>query len=335
MKKFLTLAVAAAVLSATVSALTFKVDGYARAGLTSTLNTKNKDGDKEAKTVSTKQWLAGDYFGGGSRLRLNGDILSDDGTAGVKFRFQYTGSFEDFDITKDEVKYVYAWGKGFDGKVIAGAGKIGDKYISSDGWEGFSLIDGKTGVFAAYTPIEGLTLLAAVVKDYLVEEEIAELDDNGNYKKEKKFDKRAGVYGFKYSAGILTVDAAFSGAGRFYANVNLTPSNLLAALEYAYESEDIPMYPHDVEPWEKNITTLVDFDSKWKSMVKKGTPIPTPLSKKAKEAVSKVGVFEGAGYSVKGVYRGVQDCRMRINETPDFCPVCKQALTDIIDFYTK
>ena len=53
--------------------------------------------------------------------------------------------------------------------------------------------------------------------------------------------------------------------------------------EYAYESEDIPMYPHDVEPWEKNITTLVDFDSKWKSMVKKGTPIPTPLSKKAKE----------------------------------------------------
>lgn len=105
--------------------------------------------------------------------------------------------------------------------------------------------------------------------------------------------------------------------------------------EYAYESEDIPMYPHDVEPWEKNITTLVDFDSKWKSMVKKGTPIPTALSKKAKEAVSKVGVFEGAGYSVKGVYRGVQDCRMRINETPDFCPVCKQALTDIIDFYTK
>lgn len=105
--------------------------------------------------------------------------------------------------------------------------------------------------------------------------------------------------------------------------------------EYAYESEAIPMYPHDVEPWEKNITTLVDFDSKWKGMIKKGTPIPTPLSKKEKEAVNKVGVFEGAGYSVKGVYRGVQDCRMRINETPNFCAVCKKALTDIIDFYTK
>lgn len=105
--------------------------------------------------------------------------------------------------------------------------------------------------------------------------------------------------------------------------------------EYAYEEEDIPMYPHDVEPWEKNITTLVDFDSKWKSMMDKKTKIPTPLSKKEKEAVSKIGVFEGAGYSTKGVYRGVQDCRMRINETPEFCPVCKKALQDIIDFYTK
>lgn len=95
------------------------------------------------------------------------------------------------------------------------------------------------------------------------------------------------------------------------------------------------MYPHDVEPWEKNITTLADFHGKWENMIDKKTKIPTPLSKKEKEAVSKVGVFEGAGYSVKGVYRGVQDCRMRINETPDFCPVCKKALQDIIDFYTK
>ena len=105
--------------------------------------------------------------------------------------------------------------------------------------------------------------------------------------------------------------------------------------EYAYETEEVPMYPHDVEPWEKNITTLVDFHGKWEDMIKKGTKIPTPLSKKAKEATTKVGVFEGAGYSPKGVYRGVQDCRMRINETPEFCAVCKKALQDIIDFYTK
>ncbi len=41
--------------------------------------------------------------------------------------------------------------------------------------------------------------------------------------------------------------------------------------EYAYESEQIPMYPHDVEPWEPNITTLADFHGKWENMIKKGT----------------------------------------------------------------
>lgn len=105
--------------------------------------------------------------------------------------------------------------------------------------------------------------------------------------------------------------------------------------EYAYEEEQIPMYPHDIEPWEPNITTLVDFSSKWEDMMKKGTKIPTPLSKNEEVAKTKIGVFEGAGYSTKGVYRGVQDCRMRINETPEFCPVCKRALTRLIDFYTK
>lgn len=105
--------------------------------------------------------------------------------------------------------------------------------------------------------------------------------------------------------------------------------------EYAYEEEQIPMYPHNIEPWEQNITTLVDFKSKWEDMVKKGTKIPTPLSKDSKVAKTKVGVFEGAGYSTKGVYRGVQDCRMRINDTPEFCPVCKRAITRLVDFYTK
>lgn len=105
--------------------------------------------------------------------------------------------------------------------------------------------------------------------------------------------------------------------------------------EYAYESEQIPMYPHDIEPWEANITTLVDFGKKWESQVKKGTKIPTPLSNKEKEKTSKIGVFEGAGYSTKGVYRAVQDCRMRINETPEFCPICQQALTNVINFYTE
>ena len=101
--------------------------------------------------------------------------------------------------------------------------------------------------------------------------------------------------------------------------------------EYAYDQEQIPMYPHDVEPWEPNITTLADFSKKWQSMVAKGTPIPTPI----KAGKEHAGLYEGAGYSLKGVYRAYPDCRMRTNENPEFCEVCKQAISRLIDFYTK
>ena len=102
--------------------------------------------------------------------------------------------------------------------------------------------------------------------------------------------------------------------------------------EYAYEQEPIPMYPHDVEPWEPNITTLHDFRNKWEDMITKGTPMPTPCTKKNE---TRIGIYEGAGYSMKGVYRGMQDCRMRTNSNPIFCPICQRAIQRLIDFYTR
>ena len=95
--------------------------------------------------------------------------------------------------------------------------------------------------------------------------------------------------------------------------------------EYAYETEDVPMYPHDVEPWEPNLTTLVNFHNKWEDLI--------DMDKKSKQ--NRIGVFEGAGYSLKGVYRACQDCRMRTNEYPVFCPVCDRALRRVINFYTE
>ena len=111
--------------------------------------------------------------------------------------------------------------------------------------------------------------------------------------------------------------------------------------EYAYEQEQIPMYPHDVEPWEKNITTLVDFHDKWESLIDKSTPIPTPAEyarltwKGRKKQMNKIGAYEGAGYSLHGVYRPMPDCRMRSNTQKDFCPACQKALRDVINFYTE
>ena len=101
--------------------------------------------------------------------------------------------------------------------------------------------------------------------------------------------------------------------------------------EYAYENEPIPMYPHDVEPWEPNLTTLTDFHGKWEDMIEKDTKKPTPATPENKD---KVGLYEGAGYSLNGVYRGMQDCRMRTNGNPVFCRVCDRALRNLIKFYT-
>ena len=88
--------------------------------------------------------------------------------------------------------------------------------------------------------------------------------------------------------------------------------------EYPYGDSD-PMYFADTEPWEPNLTTQHHFHDKWENLIREG----------------KAGLVEGGGYLSHGVWRGQEDCRMRTNEYPTFCPVCQQALTRLIKFYTE
>ena len=108
-----------------------------------------------------------------------------------------------------------------------------------------------------------------------------------------------------------------------------------AGLGDEYYMDDVAyneFYPPDVEPWEPNITTLVDFDGKWKDMLHRKTPVPTPQEEKF---MDKLGVFEGGGYAAKGVYRPKYDCLMHTFRGDEFCPVCTRAIQRMIDFYTK
>jgi len=91
-------------------------------------------------------------------------------------------------------------------------------------------------------------------------------------------------------------------------------------------------YPLDVEPWEPNITTRINFESKWKNMIGKNTPIPTPSEEKYNNTT---GLFEGGGYSAKGIFRPETDCRMKSNSTAGFCSVCRKAIKEMIEFYIK
>jgi len=108
-----------------------------------------------------------------------------------------------------------------------------------------------------------------------------------------------------------------------------------ASLADEYYTSDVAyqdFYPLDVEPTDPNLTTLVDFDSKWKDLIEDGTSIPTPDTDEYK---NKVGVFEGGGYIEKGIYRPAHDCTMKSTSVDNFCPVCKRAIQQMIDFYSE
>jgi hypothetical protein len=152
-----------------------------------------------------------------------------------------------------------------------------------------------------------------------------------------------------YDYLIVLVNSSRYGGGGFYnfvnvctADHNLSPKVFVhefghgfAGLGDEYYNSEVAYqdyYNLKVEPWEPNLTTMVDFASKWKGMVDVATPVPTPRNGKY---ASKVGVFEGGGYITKGIYSPAEDCLMKSNETSAFCPVCQKAIKTIIVENTK
>jgi len=123
----------------------------------------------------------------------------------------------------------------------------------------------------------------------------------------------------KYAAEVFVHEFghSFAGLGDEYYNSDV-----------AYQD----MYNLKTEPWEPNLTTLVQFELKWKKFVSDLTPVPTPNDIKYKGLI---GVFEGGGYSCKGIYRPFIDCRMKTNTAEGFCPVCVDAINRMIDYYCK
>lgn len=147
---------------------------------------------------------------------------------------------------------------------------------------------------------------------------------------------------------LLCNSPKYGGGGiyNFYCTVNNEDVNsnyvivhemghLIGGLADEYYTSEVSVrdfYPEGVEPVEPNLTTLVDFDAKWKNMLDSDTPVPTPATKEYKD---KLGVYEGGGYVAEGVYRPVQECTMHQIKYDHFCPVCLKALEEAILFYSK
>ena len=152
-----------------------------------------------------------------------------------------------------------------------------------------------------------------------------------------------------YDQICLLVNSERYGGGGFYNFVSVCTADSelaekvfihefghgFAGLADEYYTSDVAyedFYNLEIEPWEPNITTLVNFDIKWKDLLDKGTPIPTARNLKNS---NKIGVYEGGGYMSKGIYSPMMDCRMKSNATEDFCPACQRAIVRTIKFYSK
>ena len=110
----------------------------------------------------------------------------------------------------------------------------------------------------------------------------------------------------------------------------------IGGLADEYVDEDLSyadLHRTSHEPLEPNITNLVDFHSKWQSLLPAGTPVPTPDAEVPRNENGPLGAYEGAGYSSKGVYRPAMHCMMR--DYAPFCPVCRQRLEEVIKMFTR
>lgn len=157
------------------------------------------------------------------------------------------------------------------------------------------------------------------------------------------------VDGIGWDQLYLLVNHSMYGGGGFYNTLNICSSdNQLSAFvfihefghgfagladEYYSSSTAVDdFHSLEIEPWEPNITTLVDFNSKWKTMVNDTIQIPTPRIEAYRGIL---GVFEGGGYRAKGIYSPVQTCWMKEATAGAFCPVCQKAIEQVILTYTK
>jgi hypothetical protein len=118
-----------------------------------------------------------------------------------------------------------------------------------------------------------------------------------------------------------------------------------------------------VEPWEPNVTPMLDGSPKWRELVAPDMTLPSPWRKADYEAAAsvkaetpverkqrqqnesrvlssdpllgKVGAFEGAMYRSTGMYRPEVRCLMFNQLAEGFCHVCRTAIERRIELFSR
>lgn len=136
-------------------------------------------------------------------------------------------------------------------------------------------------------------------------------------------------------AGFYNLYCSASSNGPAWQKVLLHEfGHAFAGLADEYSGATLNLYSPDVEPWEANITTNPNpQELKWKHLVSVDIALPTPDSLRYDH--TKVGMWEGGGYSAKAVWRPAYTCRMRDNSAEGYCPVCCEAIERVIKWYVR
>lgn len=71
----------------------------------------------------------------------------------------------------------------------------------------------------------------------------------------------------------------------------------------------------------------------WRGLILSGTSVPTTFST-GMDSNQTVGMFQGCSYKATGIYRPVENCRMRSN-IPLFCPVCLGLMNRAVSRYLR
>lgn len=169
----------------------------------------------------------------------------------------------------------------------------------------------------------------------------------------------------KYGGGGLfnrfTVVAAHNPELRYLVVHELGHSFGGLADEYYAASVPYATPAVQVEPWEPNVTPMIEGVLKWRALVSDSTPTPSPwLKERYEEAtrlkadtpeerkaraqreaqvlasdplVGRVGAFEGAMYRAHGMYRPEVQCLMFNQLAGGFCHVCRAAIERRIDHF--
>lgn len=94
-------------------------------------------------------------------------------------------------------------------------------------------------------------------------------------------------------------------------------------------NEHVTTLKKNKAPVEEIMAAKSEYDKRSAARIKEAQE----FLQKSKYA-GKVGAFEGAGYATKGLYRGSVNCIM-FTQANYFCPVCQDAMTRMIEWYSK